>query len=92
MGSSSIVPAKLRERVLEEIHSAHMGIAKTKTLARSHVWWPKLDSAIEMMTKSCSKCQAVQSLLLHFTHGLGPLAHGKVSILTMLDLSRTSIS
>ena len=91
-GARVIVPAKLRERVLEELHSAHMGIAKTKTLARSHVWWPKLDSAIEMMTKSCSKCQAVQSLLLHFTHGLGPLAHGKESILTMLDLSRTSIS
>ena len=58
-GARIIVPAKLRERVLEELHSTHMGIAKTKTLARSHVWWPKLDSAIEMMTKSC---QAVQSV------------------------------
>jgi len=60
-GVRVIVPKKLQERVLEELHKSHLGIARSKALARSHVWWPKLDSAIEMMTKSCPRCQAVRS-------------------------------
>ena len=60
-GIRVIVPKKLQDRVLEELHQSHIGIAKTKALARSHVWWPNLDSTIEAMVKSCSRCQAVQS-------------------------------
>ena len=61
-GIRVVVPKKLQNRVLEELHQTHLGIAKTKALARSHVWWPKLDSVIESMVKSCSRCQAVQSV------------------------------
>ena len=32
-----IVPNKLPERVLEELHYGYMGIVKMKSLARSHV-------------------------------------------------------
>ena len=60
-GVRVIVPRKLQERVLQELHQSHLGIARSKALARSHVWWPKLDSAIENMTKSCTGCQAVRS-------------------------------
>ena len=31
-----IIPKKFQERVLEELHITHLGIAKTKALARSH--------------------------------------------------------
>ena len=61
-GIRVVVPKKLQNRVLEELHQTHLGIAKTKALARSHVWWPKLDSIIESMVKSCSRCKAVQSV------------------------------
>lgn len=61
-GVQVVVPTKLRNRVLEELHNSHMGIAKTKALARSHVWWPKIDSAIEVLIKSCSRCQSVRSV------------------------------
>ena len=60
-GARVIVPKKLQERALEELHTTHFGIAKTKALARSHVWWPKLDSAIESMVRSCAHCQANQA-------------------------------
>ena len=52
-GVRVLVPQRLQQRVLEELHQSHLGIARSKALARSHVWWPKLDSAIETMTKSC---------------------------------------
>ena len=60
-GVRVLVPKKLQQRVLEELHHSHLGIARSKALARSYVWWPKLDSAIETMTKSCTSCQAVRS-------------------------------
>lgn len=37
-----------------------MGILKTKALARSYVWWPKMDHDIEILIKSCDSCQSIQ--------------------------------
>ena len=39
--------------MLSELHTGHQGIVKTKQLARSFVWWPGIDSAIERLTCSC---------------------------------------
>ena len=61
-GIRVVVPKKLQNQVLEEQHQTHLGITKTKSLACSHVWWSKLDYIIESMVKSCSRCQAVQSV------------------------------
>ncbi|XP_017468657.1 PREDICTED: uncharacterized protein K02A2.6-like, partial [Rhagoletis zephyria] len=46
-GYRVVIPNKLRERVLKVLHRSHFGIVKTKALARSYVWWPKLDQCIE---------------------------------------------
>ena len=77
-GIRIVVPTKLQEKVLEELHRVHMGIAKAKALARNHVWWPGIDAKIEQITKSCERCQAVRNSLSaapsicgvgHHTHG-----------------------
>ena len=52
-----IVPVKLKDKVLQMLHSEHMGISKTKNLARYYVWWPKIDEDIECLVKSCEPCQ-----------------------------------
>ena len=46
-GVRVVVPARLRERVVEELHRGHPGVVRMKSLARSHVWWPELDSELE---------------------------------------------
>ena len=34
-----------------------MGIVRRKGIARSHVWWPKMDQALEERVKSCKTCK-----------------------------------
>ena len=36
------------------------GITRMKALARCHIWWPKLDNAIEQVAKSCQACLSVK--------------------------------
>ncbi|XP_051783661.1 uncharacterized protein K02A2.6-like [Erpetoichthys calabaricus] len=67
-GVRVIVPPKLRPRVLKQLHIAHPGIVRMKSLARSYVWWPGIDSQIELQAKSCHSCQSMQK-----EHGLAPL-------------------
>ncbi len=37
-----VVPPKLRNSTLQDLHSCHLGVNKMKSLARQTVWWPEL--------------------------------------------------
>ena len=56
-GQRVVVPPQGRTRVLDELHDAHPGIARMKALARSLVWWPGIDAALEDKVNTCSICQ-----------------------------------
>ncbi|XP_044175358.1 uncharacterized protein K02A2.6-like [Acropora millepora] len=60
-GGRVIVPPKLQQHVLEELHEGHVGIVKMKGLARSYFWWPGLDSQIESTCRSCEGCALTQN-------------------------------
>ena len=46
-GTRVIIPMALQKMVLLEIHETHPGMSRMKMIARSYVWWPRLDSHIE---------------------------------------------
>ena len=56
------MPAKLQKLVLQELHQTHLGMVCMKMVARSYVWWTKLDKDIEQLVKYCKHCQAVQNV------------------------------
>lgn len=59
-GVRTVIPEKFRQRIMEELHNNHPGIVRMKALARQHVWWPGLDTDIEVMVQRCHSCQEVQ--------------------------------
>jgi len=67
-GARVVVPNALQEKVLTELHEVHPGITRMKSLARSYVWWPGIDSDIEMMVRQCGTCQAHQSKPVSTVH------------------------
>ena len=42
-----VIPNKLQDRVLKELHDGHMGVVKMKALARSYVWLPNINAQLE---------------------------------------------
>nr|XP_050028523.1 uncharacterized protein LOC126524233 [Dermacentor andersoni] len=42
-----VVPPKLQQPVLEEIHQGHPGIVRSKELVRSYVWWPSVENDLK---------------------------------------------
>ncbi|XP_046399364.1 uncharacterized protein K02A2.6-like [Ischnura elegans] len=55
-GNRVVIPEKLRPIILNELHASHQGIVKMKSVARSYVWWPKLDEDLEALARACTAC------------------------------------
>lgn len=56
-----IIPPKFQTKVVNVLHEAHPGIVRMKSMSRSYVWWPKLDSAIEETVKACRQCVSIRA-------------------------------
>ena len=55
-GSRIVIPKSLQPKVLELLHIGHFGMERMKQLARSAVYWPGIDAAIEMTSRRCNSC------------------------------------
>ena len=59
MEERTVIPAKLRQQVLETLHSAHQGVLSMGLRAEQAVYWPGYWSEIEMKRSECSTCQKI---------------------------------
>ena len=61
-GSRVIIPPLGRDLPLKELHDSHPGISRMKSLSRSYIWWPGMDSEIENAVRDCIPCQQSRKL------------------------------
>ena len=69
-----IVPSSLREEILSQFHSSHLGIEKCKRIARDVLFWLRMNQQIADMVSKCNTCnmyrnsQAKEPLKCHELH------------------------
>ena len=59
-GMRVVVPASCQSRILQDLHQEYGGMTHMKSVARSYMLWPNLDSEIEALMKDCTACQSVK--------------------------------
>ncbi|PHT96479.1 hypothetical protein BC332_34595 [Capsicum chinense] len=47
LGHRVVIPPKFRQKLLDELHLAHLGITKMKGIARTIIYWHNIDKDIE---------------------------------------------
>lgn len=62
-----VIPQKFRKDILQNLHAAHLGVVKMKGIARSFVYWPKIDADIERISKECVDCARVANKPKRYT-------------------------
>ena len=50
------IPENKRGAVIKNLHKSHMGMIKTKQLARQYVFWPSMNAEIEETISKCNTC------------------------------------
>ncbi|KAF2897595.1 hypothetical protein ILUMI_08581 [Ignelater luminosus] len=60
-GHKVVIPFKLQKQIIQDTHSTHQGIVRSKALARSYFWFVGIDKAIEQMCKACKACAKVKA-------------------------------
>lgn len=60
-GLRIVIPPTLRKDMLKLIHTSHLGIVKCKQRAREAMFWPGMNTDIEMTVRDCSKCEEHQN-------------------------------
>ena len=61
-GRHIVMPTSLKQQVLDQLHTNHMGIEKTKLFACESVYWPSINVDIEKYIKSCATCLEFQQM------------------------------
>ena len=59
-GKCFIIPRSLKEQVISQLHTNHMGIEKTKLLAQECVYLPSINADIDKYIKQCPTCLQFQ--------------------------------
>lgn len=60
-GSRVVIPPSLQPQVLQLLHLGHFGMQRMKQLARTAVYWPRIDADIRELCQKCTTCAEHQS-------------------------------
>ena len=59
-GDRLIIPLKLRKKMMEAVHSSHIGIEGCLRRAREVFYWPLMNAELKDFIKTCSICNSLK--------------------------------
>ena len=57
-GTKLIIPKSMQPKMIKIDHESHLGIGKSKQMARDTMFWPGMTSQIEDISSCCETCQS----------------------------------
>ena len=51
-----VVPATLRNETLSLLHRGHQGVERSRSRAKTSVWWPCMSSEVKQYVENCQEC------------------------------------
>ena len=60
-GRRIIIPQRMQNMILTQLHTGHQEAEKTKLRARTAVYWRGMNNDIDRVCKMCSTCQQMQN-------------------------------
>jgi hypothetical protein len=57
-GENIVISTTMRKQMLMKLHESHLGIEKTKKLAREYIFWPGMNAQIAEIVSKCGTCLA----------------------------------
>ena len=57
-GENIVISTTMRKQMLMKLHESHLGIEKTKKLAREYIFWPGMNAQIAETVSKCGTCLA----------------------------------
>ena len=60
-GTRVVIPSSLQSQVLQILHLGHFGMQRMKQLARTAVYWPRIDDDIAQTCRRCTACAEHQN-------------------------------
>ena len=61
-GNKIVIPSTLIKEMKQILHTGHLGIERTKSNARSTMYWPNINNDINGMISNCIACQKYRNL------------------------------
>ena len=55
-GMHIVIPDKMREDILKQIHEGHLGLNKCQMRVKETVYWPGLNDQLENLILNCQLC------------------------------------
>ena len=58
-GTRIIIPPKLRQEIIQSLHSAHQGVGSMNERAKASVYWPGITKDVEFVRANCGSCNRI---------------------------------
>lgn len=88
-GRQLVLPAKLKEEVLHQLHQGqgHQGVERTTDLVRQRCYWPGMINEIKEYCQNCERCTLAKTVQPKVRASMGHLLASRPNQILAIDFT-----